>query len=177
MVVSKLLSVCGVSECVQSLPYNCSGSQHLRRCAHHQLCQLRVLPWAAESAHSATPKRHSSFHWSVENCHSAVQSPRHWHWSVRNVKPYFFWATISEQLLELHRGQGMDIYWRDARTCPTEDEYKEMVIRSESGYHCAGICCVSGETFPRNQKTIVAGDVHGVEFSVFQKLEVCLAWP
>jgi len=35
-----------------------------------------------------------------------------------------------EQLLELHQGQGMDIYWRDAHVCPTEEEYKEMVIRS-----------------------------------------------
>ena len=38
---------------------------------------------------------------------------------------------ITEQLLELHRGQGMDIYWRDAHKCPTEEEYKTMVIRSK----------------------------------------------
>jgi geranylgeranyl diphosphate synthase type 3 len=37
----------------------------------------------------------------------------------------------SEQLLELHRGQGMDIYWRDACICPTEEEYQRMVLRSE----------------------------------------------
>ena len=37
---------------------------------------------------------------------------------------------ISEQLVELHRGQGMDIYWRDAQECPTEEEYKGMVRRS-----------------------------------------------
>ena len=36
-----------------------------------------------------------------------------------------------EQLLELHRGQGMDIYWRDNFHCPTEDEYRQMTIRSE----------------------------------------------
>ncbi len=34
-----------------------------------------------------------------------------------------------EQLLELHRGQGMDIWFRDNFTCPTEDEYKTMVYR------------------------------------------------
>lgn len=37
-----------------------------------------------------------------------------------------------EQLLELHRGQGMEIYWRDSYICPTEDEYKEMIIKSET---------------------------------------------
>lgn len=37
-----------------------------------------------------------------------------------------------EQMLEVHRGQGMDIYWRDAVHCPTEEEYKAMVIRSKT---------------------------------------------
>jgi len=35
-----------------------------------------------------------------------------------------------EQLLELHRGQGMDIFWRDNFICPTEADYKTMTIRS-----------------------------------------------
>ncbi|BFZ18010.1 hypothetical protein BsWGS_21049 [Bradybaena similaris] len=40
---------------------------------------------------------------------------------------------FTEHLLELHRGQGMDIYWRDAVVCPTEEEYKLMVIRKTGG--------------------------------------------
>lgn len=40
---------------------------------------------------------------------------------------------FTEQLLELHRGQGMDIYWRDTHICPSEEEYKEMVIRKTGG--------------------------------------------
>lgn len=35
-----------------------------------------------------------------------------------------------EQILELHRGQGMEIYWRDNYMCPTEKEYSQMTIRS-----------------------------------------------
>ncbi|KAI0236140.1 Geranylgeranyl pyrophosphate synthase [Lamellibrachia satsuma] len=42
-------------------------------------------------------------------------------------------TVYTEQLLELHRGQGMDIYWRDAYTCPSEDEYKDMVIKKTGG--------------------------------------------
>ncbi|KAJ8919025.1 hypothetical protein NQ315_016930 [Exocentrus adspersus] len=38
-----------------------------------------------------------------------------------------------EQILELYRGQGMEIYWRDNFTCPSEDEYKEMVKRKTGG--------------------------------------------
>ena len=37
----------------------------------------------------------------------------------------------SGQLLQLHRGQGKDIYWRDSYLCPTEEEYREMVRQSE----------------------------------------------
>ena len=36
----------------------------------------------------------------------------------------------TEQMLELHRGQGMEIYWRDNYICPSVEEYKEMVKRS-----------------------------------------------
>uniref|UniRef100_A0A1B6DVR6 Geranylgeranyl pyrophosphate synthase n=1 Tax=Clastoptera arizonana TaxID=38151 RepID=A0A1B6DVR6_9HEMI len=39
----------------------------------------------------------------------------------------------TEQLLELHRGQGMEIYWRDNFQCPTEEEYKVMTIRKTGG--------------------------------------------
>ncbi|KAH3869566.1 geranylgeranyl pyrophosphate synthase-like isoform X1 [Dreissena polymorpha] len=40
---------------------------------------------------------------------------------------------FTEQILELHRGQGMDIYWRDTVSCPSEEEYKTMVIRKTGG--------------------------------------------
>ncbi|XP_072265316.1 geranylgeranyl pyrophosphate synthase isoform X2 [Pyxicephalus adspersus] len=40
---------------------------------------------------------------------------------------------FTQQLLELHRGQGLDIYWRDTYTCPTEVEYKAMVLQKTGG--------------------------------------------
>ncbi|XP_022643971.1 geranylgeranyl pyrophosphate synthase-like isoform X3 [Varroa destructor] len=40
---------------------------------------------------------------------------------------------FSEQLLELHRGQGMEIFWRDSLVCPTEEEYELMVKRKTGG--------------------------------------------
>ncbi|POW16209.1 hypothetical protein PSHT_06825 [Puccinia striiformis] len=41
------------------------------------------------------------------------------------------WKVINDELLELHRGQGMDLYWRDSLTCPTEEEYIQMVKKSK----------------------------------------------
>mmetsp|Transcript_9636 Transcript_9636/g.13649 ORF Transcript_9636/g.13649 Transcript_9636/m.13649 type:complete len:202 (+) Transcript_9636:631-1236(+) len=37
------------------------------------------------------------------------------------------------EMLNLHRGQGLDILWRDSVKCPTEDEYCEMVIDKTGG--------------------------------------------
>lgn len=36
----------------------------------------------------------------------------------------------ADELLNLHRGQGMDLFWRDSLTCPTEEEYVQMVLGS-----------------------------------------------
>jgi geranylgeranyl diphosphate synthase type 3 len=40
---------------------------------------------------------------------------------------------FTEQLLELHRGQGMEIYWRDTFQCPSEAQYKDTVVKKTGG--------------------------------------------
>ncbi|KAF4518940.1 hypothetical protein B566_EDAN007726 [Ephemera danica] len=42
-------------------------------------------------------------------------------------------TVYTEQLLELHRGQGMEIYWRDNYICPSEEEYRQMTVRKTGG--------------------------------------------
>ncbi|PWY80852.1 geranylgeranyl diphosphate synthase, partial [Aspergillus sclerotioniger CBS 115572] len=37
-----------------------------------------------------------------------------------------------EEMVCLHRGQGMDLFWRDTYTCPTEAEYLEMTSNKTS---------------------------------------------
>jgi len=39
----------------------------------------------------------------------------------------------TEELLNLHRGQGMDLFWRDTLTCPREHEYLSMVANKTGG--------------------------------------------
>lgn len=36
-------------------------------------------------------------------------------------------------MLNLHRGQGMEIYYRDAHICPTEEQYLEIVSNKTGG--------------------------------------------
>ncbi|KAJ5853965.1 hypothetical protein N7534_006508 [Penicillium rubens] len=40
---------------------------------------------------------------------------------------------FTQALLDLHIGQGMDLYWRDALVCPTEAEYTRMVMYKTGG--------------------------------------------
>ncbi|SCZ90622.1 BZ3500_MvSof-1268-A1-R1_Chr1-3g02107 [Microbotryum saponariae] len=43
---------------------------------------------------------------------------------------------VTEELLNLHRGQGMDLFWRENLICPTEPEYIDMVNNSGSMCIC-----------------------------------------
>jgi geranylgeranyl diphosphate synthase type 3 len=38
---------------------------------------------------------------------------------------------FSEEMIHLHQGQGLDIYWRDSYVCPTLEQYKYMVSCSK----------------------------------------------
>ncbi|KAF8328244.1 isoprenoid synthase domain-containing protein [Cantharellus anzutake] len=46
---------------------------------------------------------------------------------------------VTEELLNLHRGQGLDVFWRDSLTCPTEEEYIQMVNGKTGGLLRIGI--------------------------------------
>jgi geranylgeranyl diphosphate synthase type 3 len=39
-----------------------------------------------------------------------------------------------KMMLEGWRGQAMDIYWRDNHSCPSEEEYLDMVNRSKNKF-------------------------------------------
>lgn len=53
--------------------------------------------------------------------------------SLRNRMEFFH---EPDELLNLHRGQGLDLLWRDSLTCPTEEEYIQMVNNS-SPFRCS----------------------------------------
>ncbi|KAK2594821.1 geranylgeranyl pyrophosphate synthetase [Conoideocrella luteorostrata] len=40
---------------------------------------------------------------------------------------------FTTEMLALHRGQGMDLFWRDTLSCPTEDDYLEMASNKTGG--------------------------------------------
>nr|WNN28535.1 geranylgeranyl diphosphate synthase [Phoma sp.] len=51
-----------------------------------------------------------------------------------------------EELLRLHLGQGMDLYWRDMLQCPTESEYFNMVSNKTGGLFRLAIKLMQAES-------------------------------
>ncbi|KAJ4406920.1 geranylgeranyl pyrophosphate synthetase [Didymella pomorum] len=56
---------------------------------------------------------------------------------------------FTEELLNLHRGQGMDLYWRDSLTCPSEADYLEMVGNKTGGLFRLAIKLMQAESAVR----------------------------
>ena len=55
-------------------------------------------------------------------------------------------AIYTDELLNLHRGQGMDLFWRDTLTCPSEDDYLEMVGNKTGGLFRLAIKLMQAES-------------------------------
>ncbi|KAG2070373.1 terpenoid synthase [Suillus decipiens] len=51
----------------------------------------------------------------------------------RLISDYDLGLVVNDELMSLHRGQGLDILWRDTLHCPTEDEYVQMVKDKTGG--------------------------------------------
>jgi len=56
------------------------------------------------------------------------------------------------EMLNLHRGQGHDILWRDTSTCPTEEEYCNMVLDKTGGLFRLAVGLM--QAFATENKTI-----------------------
>lgn len=63
-------------------------------------------------------------------------------------------SIFAEQLVNLHRGQGMDLFWRDTLTCPSEDDYLEMVENKTGGLFRLGIELMQAESVSASSSTI-----------------------
>lgn len=55
-------------------------------------------------------------------------------------------SIFAEELVNLFRGQGMDLFWRDTLTCPSEDDYLEMVANKTGGIFRLGIKLMQAES-------------------------------
>ena len=72
---------------------------------------------------------------------------------------------FTTELMHLHRGQGMDLWWRDTLTCPTVEEYLEMVSNKTGGLFRLAIGLMQIES-PRSIDCIPLVDLMGLIFQI-----------
>lgn len=65
---------------------------------------------------------------------------------LQNLRSPYAISTFSSELVNLHRGQGMDLFWRDNLRCPSEDDYLEMVGNKTGGLFRLGIKLMQAES-------------------------------
>ncbi|CAG8953046.1 hypothetical protein HYFRA_00003240 [Hymenoscyphus fraxineus] len=71
----------------------------------------------------------------------------------------------TEELLNLHRGQGMDLFWRDTLTCPTEDDYLEMVGNKTGGLFRLAVKLMQAES-KTNKDCVPLVNLMGIIFQI-----------
>ncbi|KAM4059001.1 polyprenyl synthetase domain-containing protein [Hirsutella rhossiliensis] len=72
-------------------------------------------------------------------CHVALQE-------LQRLKSPECVSIYAEEILNLYRGQGMELFWRDTLTCPTEEDYLEMVGNKTGGLFRLGIKLMQSES-------------------------------
>ncbi|CAI2180418.1 2484_t:CDS:2 [Funneliformis geosporum] len=71
----------------------------------------------------------------------------------------------TEELLNLHRGQGMELYWRDTLTCPSEKDFIEMVSNKTGGLLRLAVKLMQ-EASSSNEDYIELVNLVGIHFQV-----------
>lgn len=72
-----------------------------------------------------------------------------------------------DELLQLHRGQGMDLYWRDLLICPTESDYLEMIGNKTGGLFRLAVRLMQAESpKPVVQGCVPLADILGLLFQI-----------
>ncbi|KAI1121482.1 geranylgeranyl diphosphate synthase [Nemania abortiva] len=74
-------------------------------------------------------------------------------------------SIYTEELVNLHRGQGMELHWREKVYCPTEYEYIQMVRNKTGGLFRLAIRLMQGES-SSNHDYIPLVETLGILFQV-----------
>ncbi|PVU91615.1 hypothetical protein BB561_004316 [Smittium simulii] len=72
---------------------------------------------------------------------------------------------FTDELIQLHQGQGMELYWRDNLLCPTEDQYITMVSKKTGGLFRLAVRLIQASS-SINLDVINLVDLLGVYFQI-----------
>ncbi|KAK5116144.1 hypothetical protein LTR62_008470 [Meristemomyces frigidus] len=70
-----------------------------------------------------------------------------------------------EELINLHRGQGMELFWRDNLTCPTEEQYIQMASNKTGGLFRLAVRLMQAES-PTTHDCLPLVNLLGLQFQI-----------
>ncbi|KAH8897627.1 geranylgeranyl diphosphate synthase [Thozetella sp. PMI_491] len=74
-------------------------------------------------------------------------------------------SIYTEELVNLHRGQGLELHWRETVCCPTEHEYIKMIQNKTGGLFRLAIRLMQGES-SSNHDCIPLAETLGILFQI-----------
>ncbi|KAK5732047.1 geranylgeranyl pyrophosphate synthetase [Elasticomyces elasticus] len=81
------------------------------------------------------------------------------------TKPLDALQIFTDELVNLHRGQGMDILWREQSVVPTEEQYLQMVANKTGGLFRLGVRLLERHS-KTNRSFVPLADVLGTLFQI-----------
>lgn len=109
-----------VAHKIYGVPQTINTANYVYFLAYQELSALRPTVWRRACDSSASPD--SRF---------GAEKPN---FPRRLISDHDLDLVVIAELMSLHHGQGLDIFWRDTLRCPTEDEYVQMV-KDKTGGH------------------------------------------
>lgn len=73
---------------------------------------------------------------------------------------------LFEELMALHEGQGMELYWRDMHICPSEEEYKTMVFNKTGGLYRLAVKLLQGYSPHKGLNLVNIADMFGILYQI-----------
>ncbi|KAI7872706.1 geranylgeranyl pyrophosphate synthase [Spinellus fusiger] len=84
---------------------------------------------------------------------------------IMDLKDPSMVTAYADELVNLHKGQGIELFWRDSLTCPTEEEYVAMVKNKTGGLLRLGVRLMQSASQSNIDYTYLV-DLIGVHFQV-----------
>lgn len=82
------------------------------------------------------------------------------------LQPQSVVQIFTEEMLNLHRGQGMDLYWRETNHCPTEEEYNDMVMNKTGGLYRMAVRLMQAFSKERDVDLVPLANTLGVLYQI-----------
>jgi geranylgeranyl diphosphate synthase type 3 len=112
---------------VYGAPLTLNCANYVYFLALEKVIQLAEAPLSRPLEESPAENEAGIERQATSDVHDPVES------AERNFLAVALVRVFTEAMIELHEGQGMDIYWRDSYNCPTLEEYNLMVRKKTGG--------------------------------------------